>query len=153
MQFKHAALLDYVKEGGTLIIQYNTSHRLLLDELGPYPLQLSRDRVTVEEAEVSILNPGHPLMNFPNKITEADFENWVQERGLYFPSEWDEKYEALLSCHDPDEPARKGGLLYVKYGEGTFIYTGYSWFRQLPAGVPGAFRIFANLLAGGKMVE
>lgn len=148
LKFKHDALLEYVKNGGNLIVQYNTSHRLVMENIGPYPLQLSRDRVTVEEAEVTILQPDHPLMNYPNKITSKDFEAWVQERGLYFPNKWDEAYNALLSCHDPNEPARNGGLLYAPYGEGQFIYTGYSWFRQLPAGVPGAYRLFANLLAG-----
>jgi len=150
LAFKHQTLMDYVKSGGTLIVQYNTSHRLLLKQVSPYPMQLSRDRVTDETAEINILLPDHPLMNYPNKITATDFEGWVQERGLYFPNEWDEAYDALLSSHDQDEPARNGGLLYAQYGEGTFIYTGYSWFRQLPAGVPGAYRLFANLLAGGK---
>lgn len=150
LSYKQPALLAYVKKGGTLLVQYNTNHRLLLDEVGPYPLKLSRDRVTNETAKVTILKPNHPLMNYPNTITEADFEGWVQERGLYFPNEWDDAYDALLSCHDADEPARNGGLLYAEYGEGRFIYTGYSWFRQLPAGVPGAYRLFANLLAGGK---
>jgi len=148
--FKQAALMEYVKNGGTLIVQYNTNHRMLVDEVGPYPLQLSRDRVTDETAKVTILQANHPLLNYPNKISDTDFEGWVQERGLYFPNEWNERYTALLSSHDPNEPARNGGLLFAEYGEGTFIYTGYSWFRQLPAGVPGAYRLFANLLAGGK---
>jgi len=148
--FKQQALMDYLKTGGTLIVQYNTSHRLLLEDIGPYPMKLSRDRVTDETADVQILQPDHPLMNYPNKITAADFEGWVQERGLYFPNEWDDNYDILLSAHDQGEPPRNGGLLYAEYGEGTFIYTGYSWFRQLPVGVPGAYRLFANLLAGGK---
>jgi len=147
LKFKHDALMEYVKQGGNIVVQYNTNHRLIMENIGPYPLQLSRNRVTVEEAEVTILEPNHPLMNYPNKITATDFEGWVQERGLYFPNEWDEAYTPILSCHDPNEPARNGGLLYAEYGEGQFIYTGYSWFRQLPAGVPGAYRLLANLLA------
>ncbi len=150
LAFKQPALTDYVKNGGTLIVQYNTNHRLLVDKVGPYPLQLSRDRVTDEFAEVTILQPDHPLMNYPNKITAADFDGWVQERGLYFPNKWDDAYTPLLSCHDFNEPDKQGGLLYAEYGDGIFIYTGYSWFRQLPAGVPGAYRLFANILAGGK---
>jgi len=94
--------------------------------------------------------PDHPLLTFPNKITSGDFDGWVQERGLYFASSWDEKYEAVLSSNDPGEPDRKGGLLYSRYGKGVFIYTAYAWFRQLPAGVPGAFRIFANLISAEK---
>ncbi|MCC5945913.1 MAG: PIG-L family deacetylase [Bernardetiaceae bacterium] len=149
---EQAKLLAYVAQGGTLIVQYNTSHALLLpaEKIAPYQLVLSRDRVTVEDAKVSILEPEHAVFHYPNKISDADFEGWVQERGLYFPNEWDEThFTALLSCHDPEEPARKGGLLLANYGKGTFIYTGYSWFRQLPAGVSGAYRIFANLIAGG----
>ncbi|PPK85285.1 LmbE family N-acetylglucosaminyl deacetylase [Neolewinella xylanilytica] len=145
-------LLEYVKQGGTLIVQYNTNRRLMIDEkdLGPYPLQLSRDRVTVEDAPVELLVPDHPALNFPNKITAADFEGWVQERGLYFPDEWAEEYTALLSSHDPDEDPHKGGLLVAEYGSGHFVYTGYSFFRELPAGVPGAYRLFANLVALGQ---
>ncbi|NJB86013.1 LmbE family N-acetylglucosaminyl deacetylase [Lewinella marina] len=145
-------LLNYVRQGGTLIVQYNTNRRLKIDEkdLGPYPLQLSRDRVTVEDAPVRILAPDHPALNFPNKITAADFEGWVQERGLYFPDEWAPEYTPLISCHDPDEPERKGGLLVANYGSGHYVYTGYSFFRELPAGVPGAYRLFANLVALGQ---
>ena len=145
-------LLEYVRQGGTLVVQYNTDRRLLIDEdeLGPYPLHLSRDRVTVEDAPVKILAPGHPALNYPNKITAADFEGWVQERGLYFPDEWAGEYTALLSSHDPDEPARQGGLLVAQYGKGHYVYTGYSFFRELPAGVPGAYRLFANLVALGQ---
>ncbi|MFT5802885.1 MAG: hypothetical protein ACI956_002708, partial [Nonlabens sp.] len=137
------------KEGGTAIVQYNTNHRLLVEEPGPYPITLSKDRVTKENAEITILKPDHRLLNYPNKITSKDFENWVQERGLYFPSKWDERYETILSCHDPNESPKVSGLLYAKYGEGHFIHTGYSFFRQLPVGVPGAFRLFANLISVG----
>jgi len=97
-----------------------------------------------------LLAKEHPVLNKPNKITEKDFENWVQERGLYFPTEWDDKYTPILSSHDLGEPDRKGGLLVTEYGEGYYIYTGYSWFRELPAGVPGAFRLFANMISIGK---
>ncbi len=150
IRFHQPNLFKYVEEGGVMIVQYNTNHRLKVDEVAPYPLKLSRDRVTVEEAEVRILKPDHPILNVPNKITAEDFEGWVQERGLYFPSEWDDRFEALLSSNDPAEPPRDGGLLVAAYGNGIYIYTGYSWFRELPAGVPGAFRIFANLISAGK---
>jgi LmbE family N-acetylglucosaminyl deacetylase len=143
-------LLEYVKNGGNLIVQYNTNHALVMPNVGPYPLKLSRDRVTVEEAEVRFLKPSHDVLNTPNKITKKDFEGWVQERGLYFPNEWSPEYEAILSSNDPGEPARDGGLLVAKYGKGNYIYTGYSWFRELPAGVPGAYRLFVNLISLGK---
>ena len=143
-------LMEYVNNGGTMIVQYNTSHRLVTEDIGPYPIKLSRDRVAVEEAEVRILNKKHPLMNVPNKITEKDFEGWVQERGLYFPNEWDEKYEALLSSNDPGETPKDGGLLVTQYGKGYYIYSGYSWFRELPAGVPGAYRLFTNMISLGN---
>jgi hypothetical protein len=143
-------LLDYVERGGNLVVQYNVASGALADRIGPYPLTIGRDRVTVESAPVTFPVPGHPLLTFPNKITSRDFEGWVQERGLYFVSSWDEKYDAILSSHDPGEPEQKGGLLYARYGKGVFIYTAYAWFRQLPAGVPGAFRIFANLISAGK---
>lgn len=150
LKFYQPELMEYVENGGTMIVQYNTSHRLVTEDLGPYPLKLSRDRVTVEEAEVRILQPDHPVLNVPNKITSSDFDNWVQERGLYFPNEWDDKYEAILSSNDPGEEARNGGLLVAKYGNGYYIYSGYSWFRELPAGVPGAYRIFTNMISIGK---
>ncbi|GAA4440730.1 PIG-L family deacetylase [Pontibacter saemangeumensis] len=147
LKFYQPTLLDYVKNGGNLIVQYNTNHSLVLPEIAPYPLQLSRDRVAVEDAEVRMLQPNHPVLNTPNKITQKDFEGWVQERGLYFPSEWSKEYQAILSSNDPGEPAREGGLLIAPYGKGNYIYTGYSWFRELPAGVPGAYRLFANLIS------
>ncbi|MEH0156127.1 PIG-L family deacetylase [Limibacter armeniacum] len=147
MKFHQKELMKYVENGGNLIVQYNTSHRLVTNDLGPYPLQLSRDRVTVEEAEVTVLQPEHPLVNSPNKITAADFSNWVQERGLYFPNEWDEHYTPLFSMHDPGEEVKTGATLATQYGKGTYIYTGISWFRELPAAVPGAFRLFANMIA------
>lgn len=143
-------LLEYVKEGGTMIVQYNTSSDLVTERLGPYPLSLSRDRVTVEDSRVKILEPDHPVLNFPNKITEHDFEGWVQERGLYFPNKWSKEYVPLLSTHDPGESPKTGGLLVASYGKGYYIYTGYSWFRELPAGVPGAYRIFTNMISIGN---
>ncbi|MGB3468839.1 MAG: LmbE family protein, partial [Cyclobacteriaceae bacterium] len=150
LQFKMDDLLEYTKNGGNLIIQYNTSFRLVTRNFAPYPLKLSRDRVTVEEAEVSILAGDHPVMNYPNKITKADFEGWVQERGLYFPNEWSDEYTAIISANDPGEPERKGGILVAKYGKGHYIYTGISFFRELPAGVPGAYRIFTNMISLGN---
>ncbi len=150
LKFHQKTLMEYVEKGGTLIVQYNTSFRLVTEALAPYQLNLSRDRVTVEGAEVRFLLPEHPVLNTPNKITAADFEDWVQERGLYFPNEWDDRYAAILSSNDPGEPPRNGGLLVAEYGEGHFIYTGYSWFRELPAGVPGAYRVFANLISIGR---
>lgn len=144
--------MEYVKAGGTLVIQYNTSRglKLPMTELGPYPMQLSRDRTTVEEAEVRILAPDHPVLNYPNKITAKDFEGWVQERGLYFPNNWDERYTPILSSNDPGEEAHDGGMLVAEYGEGHYVYTGYSFFRELPAGVPGAYRLFVNLVGLGN---
>ncbi len=154
MGFHHQAIMEYVKAGGNYIVQYNTNRGLKSEEQGPYPLKISRDRVTVEEAPVTILEPKHPLMQSPNKITAADFDGWVQERGLYFPNEWDEQYTPLLSCKDPQEEKElKGGLLVADYGKGTFIYTGYSWFRELPAGVPGAYRLFVNLISYRQAAE
>ena len=142
--------MEYVEGGGTMIVQYNTSFRMVTDDIAPYPMKVGRDRVSVEEAEIRVLKPDHEVLNFPNKITAADFDNWVQERGLYFPSEWDENFEAILSSNDPGEDAKDGGLLVSKFGKGYYIYSGYSWFRQLPAGVPGAYRIFTNMISIGK---
>ena len=150
------ALMNYVNNGGTYIVQYNTNRGLAVEQIGPYELNISRDRVSVEEAEISFLQKDHPVMNSPNKISQMDFENWVQERGLYFADKWDTRYDAVLASNDPGENSRKGGLLVGKYGKGDFVYTGYSWFRQLPAGIPGAYRIFANLVslsAKDKMIE
>ncbi|WP_018479716.1 PIG-L family deacetylase [Pontibacter roseus] len=149
MRFYQPRLLNYVQNGGTVIVQYNTGHSLQTPEVAPYPLKISSQRVTVEDAEVRFLQPKHQVLNSPNKITKKDFEGWVQERGLYFPSEWGKEFEAILSSNDPGEPAREGGLLIARYGKGHFVYTGYSWFRQLPAGVPGAYRIFTNLISLG----
>lgn len=150
-------ILDYVEKGGTLVVQYNTApfgrRRPPQGDsltLGPHPMTPSRLRVTDERAEVHFLDSGHPLLRAPNRITAADFEDWVQERGLYFMSAWDDSYDTVISCSDPGEEALDGGLLYARYGDGAYVFTGYSWFRQLPAGVPGAYRIFANLVSAGK---
>lgn len=144
-------LLEYVNAGGTYVVQYNVVERNSpLSGLGPHPFKIGRDRVSVEEAPVQILTPAHPLLNTPNKITAGDFEGWVQERGLYFASEWDPKYEAIIASSDPGEKPLPGGMLYTRYGKGAFVFTAYSWFRQLPAGVPGAYRLFANILSAGK---
>ena len=153
LKFKQPVLFEYVKNGGNLIVQYNTSHRLKVEELAPYDLELSRDRVTNENAEVQFLQPKHPILNKPNKITSADFENWVQERGLYFPNEWENEFTPILSMHDKNENPKKGSLLVAKYGKGYYIYTGLSFFRQFPAGVAGAYRLFANLISLGNNDE
>ncbi|MBE0422536.1 MAG: PIG-L family deacetylase [Lutibacter sp.] len=149
-KFYQKILHSYTENGGTLIVQYNTSRGLKVNEVAPYHLKLSNDRVTEEDAEVRMVNPAHELLNFPNKITDKDFEGWVQERGLYFPSEWDPKFEAILSMNDKNDPESKGSLLVAKYGKGNFIYTGLSFFRELPAGVSGAYKLFANMLSIGK---
>jgi LmbE family N-acetylglucosaminyl deacetylase len=142
-------LLGYVERGGTYIVQYNVADGRAggIEHIGPYPITLSRDRVTVEDAKVSFVDPNSPLLNTPNKITEADFEGWIQERGLYFATKWDAKYRPVIESHDPGEKPMPGGMLEARYGKGVYIFTAYSWFRELPAGVPGAYRIFANLLS------
>ncbi len=147
-------LMDYVQGGGTLVVQYNVlpfgGEDPALGKLGPYPLTVGRGRVSVEEAPVTFPNPDHPLLSAPNHITAVDFEGWVQERGLYFASAWDQRYETLFESHDPGEAPLTGGTLVSRYGKGVYIFTAFSWFRQLPAGVPGAFRIFANFLSAGR---
>ena len=150
LSYKNSELFKYVEEGGNLIIQYNTSHRLVTQEIAPYKLKLSRDRVAVEEAPIEIIADDHPVMVSPNKITQKDFDGWVQERGLYFPAEWSEEFTPILSSNDPGESPKSGGLLVAKHGKGYYVYSGYSWFRELPAGVPGAYRIFINMISLGK---
>jgi hypothetical protein len=143
-------LKAYVEAGGTLISQFNTtSSRSKSKFSSPYPLQLSRNRVSEEKVEMRMLRPEHPVFNVPNKITASDFENWIQERGLYFASSWDDKYEAVISANDRGEPPRDGGLLIAQYGKGWYAYTGLSFFRQLPEGNPGAIRLFVNLISLG----
>jgi hypothetical protein len=150
LKFKQKQLFDFVAQGGNLIVQYNTSGDIVVDDLAPYPLELSRDRVTDENADVKLLYPNHELLNYPNKITEKDFEGWTQERGLYFPDTWSKEFTPLLSMHDKGESPKKGSLLVAKYGKGHYIYTGLSFFREFPEGVAGSFRLFANMLSIGK---
>lgn len=150
MKHYQASLMNYVKNGGNLIVQYNTNMDLVIKDMGPYPFELTRDRITVEGSEVRFLKPSSPVLNFPNKITPKDFDHWVQERGLYFPQKWAPQYEAVISANDPDGPPLDGGILVAKYGKGNYMYTSLSWFRELPAGVPGAYRVFVNLLSLGK---
>ncbi|TVR36534.1 MAG: PIG-L family deacetylase [Cryomorphaceae bacterium] len=144
-------LHEYVRQGGNLVVQYCVSFGLVTEDIGPYRFRISRDRVTDEEAQATILAKKHPLLNHPNKIVNEDFDNWVQERGLYFSDDWDEAFTPLIAWKDPGEKEPlKGGLIAARHGEGMFIYTGIAFFRQLPAGVPGAYRLLANLVAGGK---
>jgi hypothetical protein len=144
-------LLEYVERGGTLVVQYNTPDRTLEGAaLGPFPFRVSQDRVTDEAAAVELLAPSDALLNAPNKIGPADFSGWVQERGLYFAGEWDARYAPLFSSRDPGEKDLKGSTLVARHGRGTYVYTGLAFFRQLPAGVPGAYRLFVNLLSAGK---
>ncbi|TVZ27765.1 LmbE family N-acetylglucosaminyl deacetylase [Gillisia sp. Hel_I_86] len=150
LKFKQGELLKYVENGGTLISQYNTNRGLVLDNIAPYKLELSRDRVTEEDAKVEFLDPQHPVLNSPNKITPKDFENWVQERGLYFSDSWAPEFTPIFAMKDTNETSSKGSLLIAKYGKGHYIYTGLSFFRQFPEAVPGAFRLFANLISIGK---
>ena len=145
-------LLDYVSNGGTLIVQYNRDY--VWDKLqpAPYPAKIGSPtpRITDEESPVKFLLPADPLLNRPNKISEADFQNWVQERGLYFWRDFDSRYTAPLAMNDPGEKDLNGGLVYTKFGKGTYIYTGLAFFRELPDGVPGAYRLFVNLLCASK---
>jgi LmbE family N-acetylglucosaminyl deacetylase len=149
----HGRILDYVAKGGTEVVQYSVDQGLVTPVLGPFPFTVSRTRVSEETAPVTFLAPDHPALNWPNRITAADFEGWVQERGLQFAGEWDARYVPILSTHDQGEPPSGGGLLVAAHGKGRFVYTGLAFFRQLPAGVPGAYRLFANLLALGQAHE
>lgn len=150
LAFKQSILLDFVKNGKTMIVQYNTTDDLVTKDIAPYSLKISRDRVTEENAEVRFLAPKHPALNYPNKITAEDFKGWKQEQGLYYPSEWDTHFTSILSANDKGEKPKDGSLLIAPYGKGYYIYTGLSFFRELPEGVPGAFRLMANLIAIGK---
>jgi LmbE family N-acetylglucosaminyl deacetylase len=150
-------LFDYVQGGGTLIVQYNVPEGNLatpdapqFEHFGPLPLKIGRDRVVEEDAPVTFPNPDNPLLHAPNPITARDFEGWVQERGLNFAAEWDPKYQSVLESHDTGEKPLPGGELYLRYGKGVYIFSAYAWFRQLPAGVPGAYRLFANMLSASK---
>jgi hypothetical protein len=143
----HSRLMDYVSGGGTYVVQYLSAGA---QNFGPYPITIPGGngyRVTVEEAPVTFPHPESPLLQKPNKIGPRDFDGWVQERGLLFSTQWDPKYETVLSSGDPGESPLDGGELWTRYGKGVYVFTSYAWFRQLPAGVPGAFRLFANLLS------
>jgi hypothetical protein len=152
-------LLKFVEDGGTLLVFYHRTNEWNPNEgrgrpqLAPYPIIVGEERVTEEDAPVTFLQPKHPLLNFPNKITQQDFANWVQERGLYFPREWDQRYTAVLATNDQGEPPLKGGLLVAPYGKGNYLYTSYVWYRQLRAGLPGGYRFFANLISYGRRKE
>ncbi len=143
-------LLDYAKDGGTLVMQYNTLQDLATTNIGPYPFTLANERVTEEDAKVTFTDPKSKLLNYPNKITEKDFDGWVQERGLYFPNKWDDRYQVLLEMHDKGEQPSKGGTLFAKFGKGNYIYTSLSFSRQLPAGNSGAIKLLMNMLSVGK---
>jgi hypothetical protein len=145
----HDEIMHYIELGGNVVMQYNTSRGLDV-QLGPHPFILSRERITDENAQVQILNPTDSILIYPNQINENDFDNWVQERGLYFTEQWDSNYRAPLAFDSPEGKQLAGGLLVTSYGKGTYVYTSLAFFRELPAGVPGAFRLFANLVAGGK---
>ena len=147
LEFKQAILLDLVEKGKTMIVQYNTTGKLVTQNLAPYSLKISRDRVTEEDAKVTFLAPNHPVLNTPNKITSKDFENWVQEQGLYYPDQWDKTFVPIISSHDENESPKNGALLVAPFGKGYYIYTGLSFFRELPAGVSGAHRLLANLIS------
>ena len=131
-----------------MIVQYNTSRRV--DVKAPFELKLSRDRVTDEHAKVTMLAKNHSLLNYPNKVSDSDFNGWVQERGLYFPNQWGKEFTPILSMNDKGESTKTGSLLIAKYGKGNYMYTGLSFFRELPAGVSGAYKLFANMLSVGK---
>ncbi len=148
--FKQNILFDFVKNGKTMIVQYNTLDDLVAKELAPFPIKISRDRVTEENATVTFLAPEHPVLNSPNKITAKDFEGWTQEQGLYYPAEFDAAFTPILSSHDKGENDKKGAILVAKYGKGNYIYTGLSFFRELPEGVAGAYRLMANIITIGN---
>jgi hypothetical protein len=146
----NTVLFDFVFNGGTLIVQYNTLQELVTDSIAPVKLKLSRNRITNENSPVEFLNKTHQILNFPNLISEKDFNGWVQERGLYFPGDWDTTiFKPVISMNDPRENSQSSGILIGDYGKGKYVYTSLSWFRQLPAGVPGAFKLFFNLISAG----
>jgi LmbE family N-acetylglucosaminyl deacetylase len=146
-------LLKYVDNGGTLLLQYNVNSPLKIPELGPYPFKISRDRVTEEDATVSLLNTNDPALNFPNKITSKDFDGWIQERGIYFATDLDPRYTTVLSMHDKGAEPSDGSIIIGKYGKGKFVYTSLVFFRELPAGVPGAYRLFVNLISNSHTLD
>lgn len=149
LQVHYTKLMDYVKNGGNLVVQYNTNSRVgpVVAKIGPYPFTVSRNRVTDENAEVKFINEKHAVLNFPNAISNKDFDGWIQERGIYFATELDKNYETIFSMYDKNEEPSDGSLIVAKHGKGNFVYTGLAFFRELPAGVPGAYRLFTNLLS------
>lgn len=147
LAIKQNVLLDFVKNGKTMIVQYNTMGDFVTPNFSPFPLKISRDRVTEENAEVRFLAPTNPILNYPNKITTKDFEGWTQEQGLYYPNEWDANFTPIISSNDKGEKPKDGAILVAKYGKGHYIYTGLSFFRELPEGVAGAFRLLANMIS------
>ncbi|MEY2834721.1 MAG: hypothetical protein RLZZ557_383, partial [Bacteroidota bacterium] len=150
MNEKYDLLMDYVRNGGNMVVQYNTNifaGPLQKMQIGPKPFMISRGRTTEEDAAITFLAPEDPVLNFPNKITADDFKGWIQERGIYYADNFDQDYKAILSMHDQGEADLKGSLIVRQEGKGRFIYTGLVFFRELPAGVPGAFRLFANLIS------
>ena len=144
---KSALLLGIAGSGKTMIVQYNTTDELVTKNIAPFTIKISKDRVTEENAEVRFLAPEHPVLNYPNKITSKDFEGWKQEQGLYYPSEWDVAFTPILSSNDKGETPKNGALLISKFGKGNYIYTGLSFFRELPEGVSGAYRLISNLIS------
>jgi len=144
---KQDILFDFVKGGKTMIVQYNTPRDLVTSKIAPYPLSISNDRVTEENAEVRFLAPNHPAINYPNAITQNDFKGWKQEQGLYYPNNFDKAFTPILSSNDKGESAKEGALLIAPYGKGNYIYTGLSLFRELPEGVSGAYKLLSNLIS------
>ena len=143
-------LMEYVKNGGNMLVQYNNNNGLVTKEIGPYPFKVVNERVTDENAKITIIDPNNPILNYPNKISQSDFDGWVQERGLYFTKDADGQYQKVLQMNDPGEATKDGSLITTQYGKGRFIYTSLAFFRQLPAGVPGAYRLFINMLSKPK---
>ncbi|PXY42295.1 LmbE family protein [Flavobacterium cheongpyeongense] len=150
---KQSILFDFVKNGKTMIVQYNTNGKLITDKIAPYPLTLSNDRVTDENAKITFLAPNHPVLNTPNKITTKDFEGWTQEQGLYYPNQYDASFTPIIGSHDKGESDKKGALLVAPYGKGYYIYTGLSFFRELPEGVSGAYRLLSNIISLKQPIE
>jgi hypothetical protein len=152
LRSQHDRLMRYVENGGTVVVQYNTQSRLgpLEGRIGPFPLEVGRGRVTEERAPMTVLAPGHELLTKPHRIDAKDFEGWIQERGLYYASTWDDRYTPIFAAADEGEEPLKGALLFAKHGKGRYVYTGLAFFRQLPAGVPGAYRLFLNLIGTAR---
>jgi hypothetical protein len=147
---ENSKLLEYVKNGGNLLVQYNNSSGLVTKDIGPYPFKVVNERVTDETAKITILDPNNAVLSYPNKITQSDFDGWIQERGLYFTKDADPQYQKVLQMADPGEAPKDGALITTQYGKGRFVYTSLAFFRQLPAGVPGAYRLFINMLSKPK---